>query len=156
MSNQSGPSHSTASKGATAILVAGLVAGSLDIAQALFLFGPRVPLSIAAGLIGQTARRGGPAIYLLGLVLHFTIATSFAGIYYLASRKLHFLLDYPIVCGLLYGLLVDLSMTLIVLPLSALHAKGPYPLTQLLLGIGVHMITIGLPIAFTMRRLAKL
>jgi hypothetical protein len=156
MSNESGPSHSTAFKGATAILVAGLIAGSIDIAQALFLFGPRVPLSIAAGLLGQAAGKGGPAIYILGLVLHFTIATCFAGIYYLASRKLHFLLEYPIVCGLLYGLLVDLSMNLIVLPLSALHAKGPYPLNQLLLGIGVHMITIGLPISFTMRRLAKL
>ena len=46
-------------------------------------------------------------------------------------------------------------MNLIVLPLSALHARGPYELKDLLLGYGVHMIVIGLPISFTIRRFAK-
>ena len=50
---------------------------------------------------------------------------------------------------------VESVMNLIVLPLSALHARGPYELKDLLLGYVVHMVVIGLPIAFSIRRLAK-
>jgi capsule polysaccharide export protein KpsE/RkpR len=50
---------------------------------------------------------------------------------------------------------VELVMNLVVLPLSALHARGPYKLYDLLLGLIVHMIVIGLPIAFTIRRFSK-
>ncbi|HEY2546611.1 MAG TPA: hypothetical protein VGI46_11140 [Candidatus Acidoferrum sp.] len=46
-------------------------------------------------------------------------------------------------------------MSLVVLPLSALHAKGPYTLHDLLLGLGVHMVVIGLPIAFSVRRFSQ-
>ena len=46
-------------------------------------------------------------------------------------------------------------MNLVVLPLSALHAKGPYKLYDLLLGLVVHMIVVGLPISFGVRRFAK-
>jgi hypothetical protein len=42
-----------------------------------------------------------------------------------------------------------------VLPLSALHAKGPYTLYDLILGLVVHAIVIGLPISFSVRRFAK-
>ena len=58
-------------------------------------------------------------------------------------------------CGLFYGAAVDQVMTLIVLPLSALHARGPYKLHDLLLGLIVHSIVIGLPISFSVRRFAK-
>jgi hypothetical protein len=46
-------------------------------------------------------------------------------------------------------------MSYIVLPLSALHSRGPYELKDVLLGLVVHMIVIGLPIAYTVRRFAK-
>ena len=39
-------------------------------------------------------------------------------------------------------------MNLIVLPLSGLHAAGPYQLRGLIQGILVHMFLIGVPIAF--------
>jgi hypothetical protein len=50
---------------------------------------------------------------------------------------------------------VESVMNLIVLPLSALHARGPYTLKDLLLGYIVHMFVIGLPVAFSVRRFAK-
>ena len=78
-----------------------------------------------------------------------------ADYYYAASRKLTFLIEHPLVCGLFYGMAVELIMSYIVLPLSALHAKGPYPLHDVLPGLVVHMIVIGLPIAYTIRRCAK-
>ena len=133
--------------------IAGMLAGAVDIAQALVTSGPRVLLLISAGLLGPVAASGGAGYHALGLGLHFVIALIFAAIYYFASRILRFLIDYPILCGLVYGVLVDLSMRLIVLPLSALHAKGPFPLSRLLIGIGVHMITVGLPISFSIRAL---
>ena len=46
-------------------------------------------------------------------------------------------------------------MSYIVLPLSALHARGPYKLHDVLLGLAVHMVVVGLPIAFSVRRFAK-
>ena len=139
-----------------AIAVGGLSAGIVDLTQALILFGTRVPIGIAAGLIGrQAAHGGGISIYILGVFLHFFIALSAASVYYVASRKLEFLKEHWLICGLVYGAIVDQVMTLIFLPLSALHAAGPYKLQDLLLGIGVHMITVGLPIAFSVRRFAR-
>jgi hypothetical protein len=46
-------------------------------------------------------------------------------------------------------------MNLVVLPLSALHARGPYQLYALMLGLLVHMVVVGLPISFSVRRFAK-
>jgi hypothetical protein len=150
-----------------AIAAGGLIAGTLDLTQALILFGQRVPLVIAAGLLGGQALSPGAgstwsppiwkvsATYALGVLLHFFIAFSVTAIYYGASRKLRFLLEHPLVCGLFYGMAVESVMNLIVLPLSALHARGPYELKDLLLGYVVHMVLIGLPIAFSIRRFAK-
>lgn len=139
-----------------AIAVGGLVAGALDLAQAFILFGSRVPLVVAAGLLGrQAARGGGVGTYILGILLHFFIALSVAAIYYAASRRLIFLREHWLVCGLFYGIAVELVMNLIVLPLSALHARGPYQLPELIEGLLVHMFLIGLPIAFSVRRLAR-
>jgi hypothetical protein len=131
----------------------GLIAGTIDITQAFILFGRRVPLGISAALIGKAAERAGPQVpvYILGLVLHYGIATAWTAAYYLASRKLTFMTEHPVVCGLLYGMVVECMMSYVVLPLSALHAVGPYELKDVLLGLGVHMITIGLPIALTVR-----
>jgi len=139
-----------------AIGFGGGIAGVLDLTQALILFSARVPFSIAAGLLGpDTARQGGAGTYILGVLLHFFIACSFAAAYYGVSRRLRFLVEHPLVCGLIYGILVELVMDLAVLPLSALHSAGPYELHDLLLGIGVHMVTVGLPIAYSVRRFGR-
>jgi len=46
-------------------------------------------------------------------------------------------------------------MNLIVLPLSAIHFKGPYTLRGLIQGLLIHMICIGLPISFSVRQFSK-
>jgi hypothetical protein len=138
-----------------AIGVGGLIGGTLDIAQALTLFGKNVPLAIAAGVLGPQAFRGGTATFILGLLLHFFIALSVTAIYFAASRKLGFLTQHPLVCGLFFGAAVDLVMRLIVLPLSALHAMGPYSYRDLVQGLAVHMVVIGLPISFSVRRFGQ-
>jgi hypothetical protein len=138
-----------------AIAVGGLVAGALDLLQACILFGWDIPLSIAGGLLGPQAFHGGIATYVLGVFLHFFIAVSAAAIYYAASRRLGFLKEHPLVCGLFFGAAVELVMRLIVLPLSALHARGPYELQDLIQGLMVHMVVVGLPISFSVRRFAR-
>lgn len=142
-------------KALLAIGVGGLVAGTLDLLQACLLFGWRVPLGIAAGLLGPQALQGGPAIYALGILLHFFIATSAATTYYLASRRLRFLTEYALVCGFFFGMTVDMVMRLIVLPLSALHARGPFTIQNEILGLLVHGFLVGVPIAYSIRRFAR-
>jgi hypothetical protein len=134
-----------------AIGVGGLAAGTLDLLQACILFGWDIPLTIAGGLLGDAADSGGAGTYVLGLFLHFFIATSAAAIYYGVSRRLVFLREYPLVCGLFFGIAVELVMRLIVLPLSALHARGPYSLRSLIQGLLIHMVLVGLPISYSVR-----
>jgi hypothetical protein len=134
-----------------AIAVGGLVAGTLDLMQACILFGWDIPKVIAGGVLGPSAAHGGVGTYLLGVVLHFFIASSAAAIYYASSRRLHFLVEHPLVCGLFFGAAVEEVMNLVVLPLSALHARGPYELRDLIQGLLVHMAVVGLPIAFSVR-----
>jgi hypothetical protein len=138
-----------------AIAVGGGIAGTLDLLQACILFGWRIPLVIAAGLLGRSAFQGGAGTYVLGVLLHFFIACSAAAIYYGASQKLRFLVEHPLVSGLFFGAAVEDVMSFVVLPLSALHARGPYRLHDLLLGLGVHMVVVGLPISYSVRRFGK-
>jgi hypothetical protein len=140
MNEDSGPRPPGKGNALLAIAVGGGIAGILDLAQACILFGWRIPLVISAGLLGRAALQGGIATYVLGVCLHFFIACSAAAIYYGASRKLRFLIGHPLVCGL---------------PLSALHARGPYQLRDLILGLAVHMVVVGLPISFSVRRFGQ-
>jgi len=143
------------SKAWLSIFVGGMVAGGLDLISAFMTFGAGVPRVIAAGLLGRSAIQGGTGVYILGVALQFFIAISAAAIYYAASRRLTFLIEHPLVCGLFYGIAVYLVMNLIVLPLCALHAHGPYQLAGLIQGLLVHMFLIGLPISFSVRQFSK-
>ena len=138
-----------------AIAVGGGIAGALDLTQACILFGWDIPLTIAGGLLGPQAVHGSVGTYVLGVALHFFIACSAAAVYYAASLRLGFLKEHPLVCGLFFGAAVEEVMSLIVLPLSALHARGPYELHDLIQGLLVHMVVVGLPISFSVRRFAK-
>jgi hypothetical protein len=134
------------------IAIGGLITGTLDLMQASILFGWKIPLAIAGGLLGHEALHGGAGTYILGLVLHYFIASTATSIYYAASRKLVFLTENPLVCGLFFGMAVELVMGYVVLPLSALHASGPYDLRDVLQGFLVHMTVVGVPIAYVVRK----
>jgi hypothetical protein len=138
-----------------AIAVGGLLAGTLDLIQASVLFGWNIPLTIAGGLLGPQAVHGGVGTFILGVLLHYFIACSATAVYYGASLRLSFLKEHPLVCGLFFGAAVEEVMSLIVLPLSALRARGPYELHDLIQGLLVHMVVVGLPISFSVRRFAK-
>jgi hypothetical protein len=132
-----------------------VAAGILDALTAFYLYGWSMPRGIASGLLGRSALGGGTPTWILGLALHFFIAISAAAVYYAASRKLKFLAESPVVCGLFYGIAVFLVMNLIVLPFSAIHFRGPFQYLGLVRGILIHMFLIGLPIALSVRRYAS-
>jgi len=137
------------------ILVGGGIAGLLDLTSAYITYGRYMPIGIAGGLVGAAGRHVSAGQYILGLCIHYFIAFSAASVYCLSSRKLSFLRDHFFVCGLFYGIAVFLFMNLVVLPLSAYHAMGPYKYHGLVQGLLVHMFLIGLPISTSLRMLSR-
>jgi hypothetical protein len=138
-----------------AILVGGLIAGGLDTIAAYSTLSAGWPRAVAGGLLGMSAFKGGAGVYAFGLFLEFFIATGAAAVYYAFSRKLEFLKPHFFVCGLFFGIAVYLVMNLVVLPLCALHVHSPISRSDLVQGILVHMILIGLPIAYSVRRFSS-
>jgi len=138
-----------------AITVGGSIAGVVALLHACIQSGWDIPLTIAEGLIGSKAEHGGVGTYLLGVFLHFFIAFTAAAMYYAASRRLSFLKQHPLVCGLYYGATVQLVMHLIVFPLCAFHESNPIPIHDLLLGMLYKMVEVGLPISYSVRRFSK-
>jgi hypothetical protein len=76
------------------VLTGGLVAGTFDITYACTFWWlkrgvlpTRVFQSVASGLLGDASFTGGWRTALLGLVLHYFIATSMAVTYYLFARR---------------------------------------------------------------------
>jgi hypothetical protein len=137
------------------ILVGGGMAGVLDMTSAYVSFGRYMPIGIAGGLVGAAGRHASAGQYILGLCIHYFIAFSAATVYCVAARKLDFLRDHFIVCGIFYGIGVFLFMQLVVLPLSAYHAMGPYQYHGLVQGLLIHMFLIGLPISVSLRMLSR-
>src|SRR3977135_329964 len=108
-----------------AIFWAGLIAGILDMTDALVFndlvrgIKPiRILHYIASGVLGQAAaNRGGIKTAALGMALHFVIAFGAAIVFYVASRALPFMTRHAVISGLLYGGAVYLFMNWIVVPL---------------------------------------
>jgi hypothetical protein len=136
-----------------AILYGGLAVGLLDGLAAVILtllYGrspSRMFQGIAKGLIGDASLNGGWATALLGVSLHVLIAFIWATIYYGASVILPTLIRRPAIWGPIYGVVVYFAMQIIVLPLSAIR-KPPFSFAAPLQGIIVHIVCVGLPIAF--------
>lgn len=145
-----------------AVLLGGLVVGTLDIVYAMAFWGvqgvapTRILQAVAAGLLGAAAREGGWATALLGAVLHFGIATAMVCAYYVASGGLPSLIRRPIVYGVLYGLFLYLFMNLVVVPLSAAGGPSFEPLLWVVCSIAVHMFLIGVPCALFARLARRL
>jgi hypothetical protein len=139
----------------------GLIAGTLDICAA-FLYawlragvGPmRVLQSVASGLLGAAAFEGGGKTAVLGLALHFLIATVATAVFYLASRKLRFLIERPVTFGLLYGVVVYAFMNFVVLPLSNV-ARRQATVSGRVINMLIIMFCVGLPIALIVRRFSR-
>ena len=140
------------------IIFGGLTIGTVDILWAIgnSAFNGKGPVwvfqSVAGGLLGSATFQGGARTALLGMVLHFFIATTVMTVYFLASRKLKILAERPWLCGILYGIGVYGVMYGVVLPLSAFHTAGIKWGVPLAKGLFIHMFGVGLLAGLFTRR----
>lgn len=139
-----------------AILLGGLVVGVLEGLDAVVFFGLRgvAPIRtfqhIASGVLGRASFTGGLKTALLGVAVHFLIATAIVAVYDGVSRTIDLLTRQPIACGIAYGVLVYTFMNLVVLPLSA-ASHGPPTLPVLVNGLLIHALGVGVPSALFAR-----
>ena len=159
MTASASPHLRRSSQAYRAIGWAGLLAGALDITAALVEAGleGKSPVylfqAIAGGLLGMSSFQGGLATAALGAFFHFLIATTAAAVFYLASRKLKFMVQNAIPSGLLYGVAVYIFMNYIVLPMSAYHVKIALPPVAVLIkDVTILMFLVGLPISLMVRK----
>jgi hypothetical protein len=144
------------------ILYGGLVVGILDGLFALVFYGLilgvkplRIFQSVASGLLGRASYEGGVQTFLLGVLLHFVVATCIAAVYYAASLVLPVLIRRAVVCGLIYGLIAYVVMNYVVIPLSA-AGSGRFSWRTFLPAFIAHAFLVGLPIALLARRSAEM
>jgi hypothetical protein len=90
------------------------------------------------------------ATALVGIGLHFVIATGVVLTYYLASRRLPPLTDHPWRLGACYGVAVFTVMNFVVIPLSALSFR-PRGIQTMIPGILIHIFGVGIPAALAAR-----
>ena len=142
------------------ILSAGCVCALLDGVAAVVLY--RLPVakifqSVASGLLGPAAFRGGLATAMIGLLLHCAIALAVAAAFYGMSRVASILLSRPVLSGAIYGAAVFFLMYLIVLPLSNLpgYSFRRIPPPQMLAEFVIHVFLVGIPVSLIVVRLSQ-
>jgi uncharacterized membrane protein YagU involved in acid resistance len=136
-----------------AILLGGLIAGTLDIGAAALING-RSPLVIllviASGLLGKASFQGGLPAALLGLVLQWLMSLAIAAVYVLASNRFPELRQHWIAGGLAYGVGIFAVMNYVVVPLSEI-GRIPQFTAWTFGGNALAMLGFGLLIAFFAR-----
>jgi uncharacterized membrane protein YagU involved in acid resistance len=136
-----------------AILLGGLIAGTLDIGAAA-LINARSPLVIllviASGLLGKASFQGGLPAVILGLVLQWLMSLIIAAIYVLVSNRIPELKQHWIAGGLAYGVAVFVVMNYIVVPFSEI-GRMPQFTAATFGGNLLAMLGFGLLIAFFAR-----
>jgi uncharacterized membrane protein YagU involved in acid resistance len=140
-----------------AIILTGLMAGTLDAAAALLFFlarGNKPPGTlfryITSAVYGPKAFSGGREMIAIGVMFHFIIAFCWVGLYFAAYPAIAGLKTGVLVDSIIYGLLVWAVMNLIVLPISK-AAPRPSSVSSILINLLILIMTIGLPCAYAVR-----
>lgn len=140
------------------VLLAGLLAGSLDIIAALVNFyintgkDPKIVLKyIASAVLGRSAFPGDNTTAVWGLLLHFLVTFIWTLLFFLIYPKLRFLSWNRVVSAILYGIFIWLMMTQVVVPMSKVNA-GPFDLKQAIIAVLILIAAIGLPLSFIAHR----
>ena len=138
-----------------AALLAGLIAGALDIAAAVLL-NPQVPAqvvfqSVASGWLGSATYDGGWSTAALGLASHFAIMLVIAAVWMTLALSLPALRRLWPLAAVGGGAVVWAIMTYGVVPLSASTLPAP-DARHVVIGLLTHVIAVGLPMALVSRR----
>lgn len=146
---------------AWAVCVGGLIAGTLDILFAISWAGynglppMRLLQTVASGLFGNAAFDGGSTMAAWGLGLHFFLSFIWAALFVMLARRIPLLAMRPVLCGIVFGVVVFLTMRLVVLPLSAFPRPVSFKPLATVLDLLSHTLLFGVPIALAARRTAR-
>ncbi len=153
-----------ASTATSVILKAWLIAGTLDICGAMTwsyiarivkgISNPNpldVLFSVGRAALGKEFSTPGmlgnyTLMCIIGVIVHYAIAFAWTMIFFWAWQKIKLLQGDKIVVGLCYGVFVWAAMTLAIVPLRVM-SWGPFTTKGLLIGCGIIMLAIGLPIS---------
>ena len=146
-------------KAVSTILLAGFVAGTLDIIAACTQYyintgkGPgNVLRYVASGVFGKKAFAGGVPIAVWGLFFHFVIAFGLTIFFFWLYPKIKLLSKNVILTGLIYGIFAWVVTTLIIVPLSNTPPPAPFDIRKAAVAILILIFCIGLPIAVIISR----
>jgi hypothetical protein len=140
------------------ILIATLIAGTLDILSAFVFAGIAgmqpggVLRFVASGPFGDAVRDDGAGWAAAGLAVHFAIMACMVTAYMLVAPRLPALLRHPIPAGLAYGVLLWLIMYWLVRPLRWPDMPLPHTLYGIANALFSHCLLVGLPIALVAAR----
>ncbi len=151
------------SKFIKAVLITGLLAGTLDASAASIQYyintgnnPARVFRYIASAVFGAQTKTGDLYSWgALGLFFHYLIATIWALFFFLCYRPIKKLIGNKYVAGVAYALFVWCIMNLLVVPLAfhvdpGMQAKKLFSqagLKNSLIAMGILIVAIGLPIS---------
>ena len=135
-----------------AIIVAWLVAGTMDITAAIINYtanggkNPEIIFKyIASAALGKSALTGGTGMIILGGVFHYIVALACTLVFF-ALYRTKWLAQNPFVAGLEYGVFVFIIMNMVVVPLSTI-GKETINISKGRIEMGILMLCIGLPIS---------
>lgn len=133
-----------------AILLGGLIAGTVDIGAAslINMLSPVfISQFIAGGLLGKAALAGGLQTAALGVGLQWAMSIVIAALYVFASTRMGALRRQWALWGILYGIPVYFVMTYVVVPLSAWHRVAKFSLVPFAENMAAMMV-FGLIVAW--------
>ena len=142
-----------------AIVLTGLVAGTMDIVTATSWFTIRTgnnPVRVlqyisSAAFDKDLAYSGNILMIFLGLLFHYLIAYSWTFLFYLAYPRIGLLRANKFVVGIGYGIFVWTIMNQVVLPLSRIPAIT-FDINQASIAASILIVCIGLPISIMASR----
>jgi hypothetical protein len=149
-----------------AILTGWVLCGVLDITAAciqVWIQAGRTPAmllkGVASALWGRSALDAGAGMAAMGLAMHFTVALTATLVFYALSRRVALLRSAPLlVVGPLYGVVVFAAMNYGTLPMLSwvrslyLGTSPRWPGSMSWPQLGIHMMCVGLPIVWGVRR----
>jgi len=142
------------------LLITGLIAGTLDGLAAVIMYYSKTgnnPMNvfryIASGVFGSDAFSGGTLMAVWGIVFHYLIAFGWTTLFFLVATRLTILTRNWIVSGIIYGIVVWMGMSLVVVPLSNVPVSaGPKEWVGVIRAIAVLIVCIGFPAAYAAKK----
>lgn len=138
------------------LFLTALLAGTLDGLAAVIMYCAKTgkdPMNvfryIASGVFGSDAFAGGTTMAIWGIVFHFIIALGWTVLFFVVALRVSMLTKHWPLSGVVYGLVVWLAMSQIVVPLSRVPAStGSADWSGMIRAALILIVCVGLSIAY--------